>query len=64
MDDPFIEQLKTQIAQYQSMLEPLESGIFRIGEVHDGKLAADRTQAQIDHLKKVIGTLQAVVDRG
>ncbi len=64
MSDYFIEQLKQEIAQCESMLEPLESGKLRIGEVCDGKLGADRTQAQIDHLKRIIGMLQSVVDRG
>ena len=64
MSDYFIEQLKQEIAQCESMLEPLESGKLRIGEARNGEPWADRTQAQIDHLKRIIGMLQSVVDRG
>ena len=41
MAEDFIEQLKEQIIQYQSMLEPLESGKLRIGEFSPW-LAVDR----------------------
>jgi hypothetical protein len=64
MPNHFIEQLKQQIAQYQSMLELLESGKLRIGEARNGEPWADRTQTQIDHLKRIIGMLQSVVERG
>jgi hypothetical protein len=63
MSNPFIEQIKQQITQCQSLLEPLESGKLRISEVNDGRPGVDRTQAQIDNLKRTIGMLQSVVDR-
>jgi hypothetical protein len=64
MSDLFIERLKEQIAHYQSLLEPLESGKLWIGEIKDGAAWTDRTQAQIDHIKGIIRTLQSVVERG
>jgi hypothetical protein len=62
--DAFIEGVKAQIAHYQSLLEPLESGRLRIGDSKDGQTWIDRTQAQIDHLKRIIRNLEAVVERG
>jgi hypothetical protein len=60
----FIEQLKVQIAHYESLLEPLEAGKLRIGDSTDGRTWSDRTQAQIDHLKRIISDLKAIVERG
>ena len=58
----FIEMLKTEIKQQKSFLEPLESGKFKLGEYRDGKFAEDRTQTQIDHIKRTITMLQSIVD--
>jgi hypothetical protein len=64
MDDPFIKRMKADVVYYQGLLEPLEAGKFRIGDSTDGQTWTDRTQAQIDHLKRIIRDLQAVIDRG
>jgi len=62
--DAFIEGLKAQIVYYRSLLEPLEAGKLHIGDSTDGRTWTDRTQAQIDHLKRIIRDLEAVVARG
>jgi hypothetical protein len=64
MPDQFIEQVKEQITRYRSMLGPLESGKIRMGEARPGEPWIDRTQAQIEEIKRVITMLQSVVDRG
>jgi hypothetical protein len=64
MADAFIEGLKSEVARLQSLLEALESGKFRIGDTPDGRTPIDRTQAQIIDLKRIIGELQAVIERG
>jgi hypothetical protein len=64
MNDSFIEQLKGQIAYYQSMLEPLESGKLRIGDSRDGQSWTDRTKEQIADIKRIIAMLQSIVERG
>ncbi len=64
MADSFIEYFKAEIAHYESLLEPLEGGKFRIGDSTDGRMWNDRTQAQIDQLKRIISDLKAIVERG
>ena len=64
MADAFIEQVKEQISQYRSMLEPLESGKLRIGEARQGSPWTDRTKAQIGDIKRIIAMLESVVERG
>jgi hypothetical protein len=64
MTSTLIEQFKKDIEYYQSMLEPLESGKLHIGKSEDGYSWTDRTQEQIDIIKRIIGDLQAIVERG
>ena len=64
MADSFIERLKADIAHYRSLLAPLEAGKLHIGDSVDGRTWNDRTQAQIDHIKRIIRDLEAVVERG
>jgi hypothetical protein len=59
----YLDGLREEIVRYREMLEPLESGKMHIGERKYGGQWTDRTQAQIDHLKHTIATLQGIVDR-
>jgi hypothetical protein len=59
----YIDRLREEIAFYQAMLEPLETGKMHIGERRANEPWRDRTQAQIDHLKRTIAMLQSIVDR-
>ena len=60
--DDYIEQLKSEIVTLQAMLGPLESGKMHIGERRVNEPWQDRTQAQIDWLKRNIAMYQAMVD--
>jgi hypothetical protein len=60
----YIDRLRDEIVEIKTMLEPLESGKLFIGERRSGDPNwYDRTQAQIDHMKRTIEMLQSIVDR-
>ena len=58
----FIKMLKTEINHLKGLLEPLESGKFRLGAYRDGRFAEDHTQTQVDGIKRTISMLQSIVD--
>jgi transcriptional regulator with XRE-family HTH domain len=58
----YISRLKGEIATFNEMLEPLESGKITIGERRPSDPSwQDRTQAQIDHLKKTIAMFDGII---
>lgn len=59
----YIDRLRGDIAELREMLEPLETGKLFIGERRLNEPWLDRTQAQIDHMRRTIATLQSIVDR-
>jgi hypothetical protein len=63
MDDRFITKIKAEIDHLRAMLEPLETGKIRIGEIGEHGQMNDRTQAQIASIQRMIDTLQAVLER-
>ena len=58
----FIDEIKAIINHQKSLLEPLESGKFKIGENRNDRLAEDHTQTQINSIKRTIVELQSIVD--
>ena len=60
--DDYIDRLKSEIVALKAMLEPLESGKMHIGERQVNEPWQDRTQAQIDWLKRNIAMYQMIVD--
>ena len=59
--DHYIERLREEIVTLKAMLEPLESGEMHIGERKPNQPWLDRTQAQIDHLKRTISMYEKIV---
>jgi hypothetical protein len=62
-DDWYKAKIEQDINFFQSLLEPLEAGTIRIGEIRDDGKMNDQTQAQIDHIKRILATLQVVLER-
>ena len=60
--DDLLDQLKHEIANLKTMLEPLQSGKMRMGTRRLDGPWTDTTQAWVDHLSKTIKMYQAIVD--
>jgi hypothetical protein len=63
LPDPYMEQLRQQIASLNEMLEPLESGKMHIGGRRSGEAWLDGTQTWIEHLKRTKKMYQDILDR-
>jgi hypothetical protein len=64
MPKPYVETLRTEMAALVAMLEPLEAGRIHVGERNAGQPWLDRTQAQIDHLKRTIENYRLILGKG
>ena len=57
-----VDGLRQEIARCRGLLGPLESGAMRIGQRTVEATWLDCTQAQIDHLRRIIEMLQSIAD--